>query len=212
MCWIRARSEAHKEQRILEIIGATANLYMKMNYEEITFALIAKEAKFARSNLYKYFKNKEEIFLEFIKHDLTRWRTDIGSVCPEKKHTAGDFAARWVDSILEHKRLIELFTILFTSIEKKSSLENLISFKKKVFEETEMIAGFLRNLFPDKTSDTILEFIYAQFALSIGMYPMLNLSENQIAAMKAIGSMTEPDFHKNLFIKAVKALAEKMLY
>jgi len=39
----------------------------RLSFEEITFVLIAKEAQFTRSNLYKYFNSKEEIFLEFIK-------------------------------------------------------------------------------------------------------------------------------------------------
>jgi hypothetical protein len=64
-----------------------------------------------------------------------------------------------------------------TIIEKKSSLENLVSFKKRIFEETEALAVHLLGLFPDRTPGDIHDFIYAQFALSIGIYPMLNLSE-----------------------------------
>ena len=55
MEWKRARSDKHKEHRISEIVAATARLYKKHSFEEITFSSIAKEAKFTRSNLYKYF-------------------------------------------------------------------------------------------------------------------------------------------------------------
>jgi AcrR family transcriptional regulator len=59
MTWQRSRSREQKEQRIAEIVDATARLYQKHSFEDITFALIAKEADFTRSNLYKCFNTKE---------------------------------------------------------------------------------------------------------------------------------------------------------
>ena len=77
MTWERARSEEQKEQRFSEIMAATASLYEKHRFEESTFVLIAKQEKFTRANLYKYFHSKAEIFLEFIKHDIVLWRNDV---------------------------------------------------------------------------------------------------------------------------------------
>jgi len=59
--WVRARSDEQIEQRINEIVDATARLYEENRFEDITFAMIAKEANFTRSNLYRYFQTKEEI-------------------------------------------------------------------------------------------------------------------------------------------------------
>ncbi|MHC4756423.1 MAG: helix-turn-helix domain-containing protein [Planctomycetota bacterium] len=47
--------------------------------------LIAKEAGFTRYNLYKYFSSKEEIFLEFLKHDIILWRQDLVKTCRRRK-------------------------------------------------------------------------------------------------------------------------------
>ncbi len=77
MDWVRARSDRQIEQRTGEIVGATARLYETHRFEEITFAMIAKEADFTRSNLYRYFETKEEIFLELLKHDIGVWRSDV---------------------------------------------------------------------------------------------------------------------------------------
>ena len=94
MEWQRARSEEQKQQRVSEIIDATARLYKKHSFEEITFASIAKELKFARSNLYKYFNSKEEIFFEFLKHDIIIWRQDIVAILQKKKGcSVGEFAS-----------------------------------------------------------------------------------------------------------------------
>jgi len=38
---------------VTEIVSATARLSQDYNYDAITFAMIAKEANFTRSNLYK---------------------------------------------------------------------------------------------------------------------------------------------------------------
>lgn len=54
MGWECARSEEQKEERVAGIIASTARLYKMHTFEEITFVLIAKEATFTRSNLYKY--------------------------------------------------------------------------------------------------------------------------------------------------------------
>ena len=61
MTWERARSEEQIEYRVNEILKATAKLYEEHRFEEITFVMIAKEAGFTRSNLYRYFKTKEDI-------------------------------------------------------------------------------------------------------------------------------------------------------
>ena len=67
MTWVRARNEEQIEQRISEIVDATARLYESHRFEEITFAMIAKEADFTRSNLYRYFATKEDIFSGIVK-------------------------------------------------------------------------------------------------------------------------------------------------
>ena len=85
MKWQRARSEEQKKQRISEIVSATAWLYKKHSFEQISFALIAKEAGFTRSNLYKYFSSKEEIFLVFLIQDTRLWREDLLKTCHRSK-------------------------------------------------------------------------------------------------------------------------------
>ena len=85
MKWQRARSEEQKEHRISEIVDATARLYEKHSFEEISFTLIAKEAGFTRSNLYKYFSSKEEIFLTFLIQDTRIWRAELLKTCCTSK-------------------------------------------------------------------------------------------------------------------------------
>ena len=62
--YIRARRDEHKEERLSQIKEATAELFAKCPYSEITLTTIAEKLGWSRANLYKYVTTKEEIFLE----------------------------------------------------------------------------------------------------------------------------------------------------
>ena len=115
MKWQRARSEEQKEQRISEIVGAAARLYKTHSFEEISSSLIAKEAGFTRSNLYKYFSSKEEIFLAFLMQDMRLWSADLLKTCRRRKITSIEkFASVWVKIMVKHQRFLDLLSLLPT--------------------------------------------------------------------------------------------------
>ncbi|MDH4219370.1 MAG: TetR family transcriptional regulator [Candidatus Aminicenantes bacterium] len=213
MEWIRARTDKQKEYRISEIVAATARLYNKHSFEEITFSLIAKEAKFTRSNLYKYFNSKEEIFLEFLKHDLMRWRKDTEKAYQkDKAYSVDEFASIWVKMQVKHVRLLNLISILYTHLEKNSSLQNLIDFKKRANEELMTLSELLCGLFPLLTLEKVAEFLNLQLAAAIGLYQMTNLSEVQRIVLEY------PEFEhfkldfKVYFQKTVEHLLQGLLH
>jgi len=185
MEWERARTEEQKELRIAEIISATKRLYKKYSFEEITFVLIAEEASFTRSNLYKYFNSKEEIFLEFLKQDIKNWRKDLVKNYPdEKDYTIEEFVNIWVSILVSHKRLLELIAILFSFLEKNTSVDSLTNFKLSVKNDLEQLIIFLCRIFPKLTPDKAAEFIYLQFGSATGLYQMTDHSEVQLKAME----------------------------
>ncbi len=67
--------------------------------------MIAKEAGFTRSNLYRYFKTKEDIFLKLLAHDITVWRKDIAVTFIEDEETLSNFSTKWVELLLKHQRM-----------------------------------------------------------------------------------------------------------
>ena len=211
MAWVRARSTEQKKQRIAEIVDATARLFEKYDFDNITFALIAQEAEFTRSNLYKYFNTKEEVFLELIKHDIVEWRKEVVHTFQKIQYSIKEFSTLWVDIHIRHKRMVELLTILYTTLEKNSSLECLISFKKKTQEEFELLAEPLMGALPLFTMETLYEFLFAQLAMAIGTYPMLNLTEAQKEAMDTVGMNSDPQFYKTIYSNSIESLIEGVL-
>jgi len=180
MTWERARSEEQKEQRIAEILEATARLYDAYSFEEITLVRIAKEATFTRSNLYKYFNSKEEIFLEFIKQDIVIYRKDAAANLKSAEiRSVEEFAAAWVRLQVRHGRLIRLLSILHNVLEKNLSVKSLTEFKRGAKEELFLLAEVLCNVFPQLTIETASKFLQLQLAAAIGLFQMTDLSEVQ---------------------------------
>lgn len=206
MDWVRARSDEQIEQRISEIVDATARLYEENRYEDITFAMIAKEAHFTRSNLYRYFETKEDIFLELIKHDIEAWREEVLENFTAENKSLHELAEAWVDLVLKYKRMVKLFTILFTLLERNASLEALTAFKQKINEEIGTVAQFLSTTLPFPSVEAAAEFISAQSSLAIGAYPMMDLTPKQIEAMQSIEMDTSPEYYRERLVHATELL------
>lgn len=180
MGWERARSEEQKKQRISGIIEATARLYETRSFDKITFVLIAREAEFTRSNLYKYFKSKEEIFLEFIKHDIVLWRKEVvARLKPGQISSVEKFASVWVTLQAKHERLVKLLSILHNSLEKNVSIEKLTAFKRMAKDELFILAEAICMVFPKLSIEKAATFIQLQLAAATGLFQMTDLTETQ---------------------------------
>lgn len=180
MKWQRARSEEQIQHRISEIVDATARLYENHSFEEISFALIAEEAKFTRSNLYKYFSSKEEIFLAFLIQDTQLWRVELQKNCRRCKVKSIDkFASVWVKTMIKHKRFLDLLSLLPTFLEKNVTEQSLVDFKRRVADELKMLSELSCETFPALSPAKAREFLELQLASAIGLYQITNLSEMQ---------------------------------
>jgi AcrR family transcriptional regulator len=209
----RARSEEQKEHRVSEIVGATARLYKKNRFEDISFAMIAKEARFTRSNLYKYFSSKEEIFLAFLKRDIVAWRKDFVKSCKKRKiRSVGNFASVWVETFSMHKRLLDLLSIMPLFLEKNVSEQTLVEFKRTASDEMKVLSDIACLTFPEMNPHKAGQFLELQLALAIGLYQITNLSEMQKKVLEY------PEFRHmkidfNSYLqKAVECLLHGLLY
>ncbi|MGI9533659.1 MAG: TetR/AcrR family transcriptional regulator [Thermodesulfobacteriota bacterium] len=185
MEWERARTDEQKEQRVAEIVAATERLYEKYSFEEITFVMIAEEANFTRSNLYKYFSSKEEIFLEFVKNDIKLYvKNLVKEFSKDKNYSVEQFVSIWVKILVKHKRLLNLIGILFAFLEKNCSVESLTDFKFATKDELMSTVELICLIFPEISPEKAKDFFYLQFASAVGLYQMTDLSEVQKIVME----------------------------
>jgi len=198
MSFQRARSKVQIEDRIQEIVNAASIIYDSVGYEGLNFSTISEYTKFTRPNIYKYFKTKEEIILLILTQDLKSWISTLRkSFKLNKLYSIYEIGEIWTDTLIKHDRLMELHAILFTTIEKNVSVEALSEFEKESIVNHSSIIDLVNQLFPNASSNSIMNFIYSSFTLAFGLYPMTKLSELQLEAIKLSGSnYTAPDFKK----------------
>ncbi|MEW9123419.1 MAG: TetR family transcriptional regulator [Thermotaleaceae bacterium] len=184
MVFQRARSEEQVQTRIEEIIESAMTVYDQHGYEEVTFSKISEMTKFTRPTIYKYFSTKEEVLLKILTIDIGRWTARlIGSFRINKLYTIKDICDIWGNSVIENKRMLGLFSILFTIIEKNVSKEALVDFKTSIFSYQLALADLLTQLMPNLTQEQIAYFLNAQLTIALGLYPMCNLTPLQMEAI-----------------------------
>ncbi|QDU35340.1 Bacterial regulatory protein, tetR family [Poriferisphaera corsica] len=206
MSWQRARTDEQIEQRIDEIVQATERLFERYAYDEITFVMIAREADFTRSNLYKYFRTTEEVLLEILMREMTNWRIDVEKSLRGRSWTVQEFSRAWMASLKRHRRMMKLFSIMNTTIEKNSTLEKLIEFKRHAMVEWGGIGVVLAGIFRFRSEESVMQFVYAQLAFVIGASPIWEMTENQKKAMEVAGVMMSEAEMEGMFVGSIESL------
>lgn len=204
--WQRARSENQIEQRTDAILEAAANLLSRYRLDEITLAMIGKEAKFTRSNLYRYFSTKEEIFLQLLSHDMKQWREQGVEWIESGKINQTNFAEAWVGLLLNYDRLLTLFGLLYTLLEKNVSDERFKAFKLATDADIRAITGSLKakHLFRDE--EKAHKFLVTQTSLMSGMYAMVTMTERQRQIMDELDLSFSAQDAQQTLVEGVQAL------
>ncbi len=123
MNWQRARTDEKKNERKKAIHKAAFTLFKKNGYDNVSFNGIASEAGFTKSNMYRYFSSREEIFLNVFADLFEKWVEDCIRRLQklDQKEAISNFARIWVESHKSHTQFLDLTPILFVSLERNSS-------------------------------------------------------------------------------------------
>jgi len=206
----RARTETQKDERKETICKAALTLFKRNGYEQVSFNGIAAEAKFTKSNMYRYFSSKEEIFLTIFADLFKGWQKDyIKSLkmfsVNENKHA---FAKTWVSSLLKYPKFLDLIPILFISLEKNSSYEQLIKFKTLSKHLLYEIACEISRIYPNLQGEKAFKLLNLCYAVTSSFWS----ANSQNEALKKIYSQEEfkdmkPDFDRDL-IEAIEIIVK----
>ena len=208
MNWQRARTADKKEERKNSICKAALKLFKKNSFESVSFNNIAKEAGFAKSNLYRYFNSKEEIFLNIYSDLLSKWSDSCLSKIKKLKRncSAKTFAKAWVESIVNEKNFLDLNTMLFVSLERNSSYEQLKDFKVLISRKLLEHNFELMRIFPDFNLEKSKYFILTSNSLlsSLWAASLYNKELAKIYKEKDF-KVLKPNFQEDL-IKSIEIL------
>lgn len=157
--FVRARSDANKEKRFIELKNATELLFHEKTYHEITLAAIAENVGWSRANLYKYITSKEEIFLEIlIDKYIVFTETLLAAFPTESNYSRSTVAEVCAGIFTAHKDFLNYYNLLPIILETNVSLDNLVKFKKTFMEYTQIMTAHFSQYLQFSASDTMTLF------------------------------------------------------
>lgn len=181
--WQRARQEDQIQQRRQDILEGAAAVFEEHSFESVTLAMIARQAGVTRTNLYRYFSTREEIFLTLYMEDLTHWTQQAESTL-KGPLSPDTFIQPWVDSFSDFPRLLRLSPLLAISLEKNSSREFYIQTKQTLARLMDRIGHLLKTLLPELSEQDILDLLQFHQTLAAGAWPLSHPTEEQRQILK----------------------------
>lgn len=175
----RARRPEQKEQRRATILAAAADLFEAGGFERVSLNAIARRAGLAKSNLYRYFDSREDMFLQLLHDDWEGWFAEVSErLAP----LAGSGDVRAVARVLAETaaarpRMCKLVSVLSAVIERNISEETLLAFKLRSLALGQRGGLGLLLALPGLTPDAVARFLIQQHALIAGLWPMSRPNE-----------------------------------
>ena len=194
----RARQPDQIKQRKEAILSAALVLFKERGLENVTLADIASKVGTATSNLYRYFENREHIYLRVLQRLGAQWEGEIYP--PLEKLNGKGTVARVTEIIVEAYLAVrdygQLSTVVNWLLEKQLSPALLVDFRSIFLERRKRLASALSAALPNTTAEQWLPLTFHIFVHVPGLWPFCNPSP---ASKKLLG---EPQFaHLNFDFK-----------
>lgn len=214
MNWQRARTDDKKNERKEAIYQAAFTLFKEKGYDAVSFNGIAAQAGFTKSNMYRYFSSKEEIFLNVFGDLFERWFVDCIAQLQgyDSEEDSQVFAKSWVNTLLKHPEFLDLTPLMFISLEANSSYEQLIEFKRRSKGLLYQLALEIGRIYPALQGENAFQFLTLSYAATTNYWA----GSKQNDALSKVYALEEfqdlrPDFERNLInsiaiiIRGIKA-------
>lgn len=175
--FVRARSEEQKQSREAQILIAAGVLFRQQDFKEVTLVMIAKAAGFTRSNIYRYFRSKEEIFLVIMEREFELFAKQFTKALKSHDNQGPeDLVQILVGNLLKQDTLLELLPIMTSSLERYSGKDQVLTFKQALYGSVGSMVVAIKQAFPDLSESAIMDILMGFIALSAGLYPLTKLT------------------------------------
>lgn len=184
----RARNKEQYQFRKLEIINCAVKIYEDGGYEALNFSRISEITNFTRPTIYKYFATKEEIMLSLVIKYMDELIAYVNKeieiievVSPE------DLGNILTKSILIVPEFMNCYSILYSVLERNSSIKALTIFKTEMISRQEELLNIIHGIYSDVSRRNVHDFLIKYFAFASGLYPMCIRSDAQKEAEEISG-------------------------
>jgi TetR/AcrR family transcriptional regulator len=196
-----SRRQRDRERKTIEIIDAAEKIFFSKGFNKTTMETIASELELTKPALYRYFKNKEDLYYavllrgtiilsEMMEHEVTSKKTGL-----EKIHATGIAFCKFYKQYPEYSSLMLHSNMTINknciNMEKLSKYNN--NHLKIMCEAIEIGKqdGTIRN-----DIDTLMTALY----LVESTISVMQLSENMDDSIKTLGNDGETFIHHSLML------------
>ncbi|MCG8315447.1 MAG: TetR/AcrR family transcriptional regulator [Pseudomonadales bacterium] len=177
--FIRARQPEQKEQRRSQILESAAYLLERDGFDSVSLNGIARQTGVAKSNIYRYFESREDIFLQLLKEDWMNWLDNIEqSLAPLENSDDIDAVVDTIsNAVAASPRMCQLISVLASVLEKNLSEEMLFKFKLESVQLGQRLILVVQKALPGLRSENLFPAIHSIIALIAGLWPLGNRNE-----------------------------------
>lgn len=170
----RARAEADKQQRRLEILRAAAAVFAEMPFAAVTMAEVARRAGLAKGTVYLYHATKESLFLQLVGEALARWfgEVEVALRGAAPKLGAEELATLLVGTLSTNGELTRLLVLLHPVLEENIDEALALAFKRRLGELTATAGELLERRCAALGPGEGVRFLLRLHALVIGLHAM----------------------------------------
>ena len=188
-----SRKERESQRHRKEILDVALDLFSEKSLYAVTMIDIAKEAEFSVGTLYKFFKNKEDIYRELILETASKFNEAL-NIAINRKGTEKDKIMFWIEMkfklFTDNRKLMKLYLIETMGVdynvkvglkdEIKIIYENMLNRLEQVFKKNK--DSYLLALALEGISNTLFfKHIETPGKYNIKPETILNIFYNKIS-------------------------------
>lgn len=175
----RARRPEQKEERRLHLLEtAKVALHGGMEVGELGLNELARQAQMTKSNVYRYFENREALLLALLEEESAQWGSELGRRLAAIPHaTAEQIAREFAGASAAYPLMCRLLSVLPSIIEHNVSPERLVEFKLGSLSLLADVAAQLHQIAPTSSLAAYVSFLRLAMALMIGLWPLSHPAE-----------------------------------
>jgi AcrR family transcriptional regulator len=132
------------ENKISHIIQTAQSVFAEHGYKKVTMDDVASKLDIARSGLYHYFKNKEDLFVAVLEHELMLYARELDTLIEQAETTEEKISAFGMTIVNFRRKCINMYRISHDDVSISYDMINRVRMKIRSFHN-DTIMKILKN-------------------------------------------------------------------
>ncbi|MRW83180.1 TetR family transcriptional regulator [Pseudoduganella sp. FT26W] len=202
----RARRPEQKEERRQHLLAtAKAALQTDMEVSDLGLNELARRAQMTKSNVYRYFENREALLLALLEEESELWEAVLRARVAAADDSEEQLARAFAGASAAFPLMCRLLSILPSIIERNVSHERLAEFKLRSFDLMGRAAQLLHESAPTRPIEAYVTLLRLAMGMMIGLWPLSHPAPVlsgvlSTPALQPLRYNFEPDFAAGLLL------------